>query len=124
MKKFLRFIVVGATGFLVDMGVLWLVLTYTPVGPLIGRVLAIALALIATWQLNRHFTFGASKRTIVVEGFRYGFIGAITSLVNYGVYAGLLVAAPLLSPYVALVAASAAAMLFSFFGYSRYVFRR
>lgn len=124
MKKFLRFIVVGATGFLVDMGVLWLLLTFTPLGPLAGRIVAIAFALLSTWQLNRHFTFGASKRAVVVEGFRYGFIGAITSLVNYGVYAGLLLAAPLLSPYVALIAASVAAMLFSFFGYSRYVFRR
>lgn len=124
MKKFLRFIVVGATGFLVDMGVLWLLLTFTPLGPLAGRIVAIAFALLSTWQLNRRFTFGASKRAVVVEGFRYGFIGAITSLVNYGVYAGLLLAAPLLSPYVALIAASVAAMLFSFFGYSRYVFRR
>ena len=32
--------------------------------------------------------------------------------------------APLLSPYAALVFASIAAMLFSFFGYSRFVFRR
>ncbi|KPF47408.1 GtrA family protein [Rhizobium sp. AAP43] len=124
MTKFLRFAIVGATGFAVDMGVLWLLLTFTPIGPLAGRVIAIALAMIATWQLNRNFTFGASKRTIVVEGFRYGFIGVITSIVNYGVYAGLLIAAPLLSPYAALIVASVAAMLFSFFGYSRYVFRR
>lgn len=124
MKKFLRFVVVGATGFLVDAGVLWLLLTYTPLGPLPARAIAIALAMTATWLLNRHFTFGASRRSIVVEGFRYGFIGLITSLVNYGIYAGLLIMAPLLSPYAALVFASIAAMLFSFFGYSRYVFRR
>ncbi len=124
MKKFLRFAIVGATGFLVDAGVLWLLLTYTPLGPLSARVIAIALAMTATWLLNRRFTFGASRRSIVVEGFRYGFIGLVTSLVNYGVYAGLLIMAPLLSPYAALVAASIAAMLFSFFGYSRYVFRR
>jgi putative flippase GtrA len=124
MKKFLRFALVGATGFLVDVGVLWLLLTYTPLGPLAGRAIAIALAMTATWLLNRRFTFGASRRSIVVEGFRYGFIGLVTSLVNYGIYAGLLIMAPLLSPYAALVAASIAAMLFSFFGYSRYVFRR
>jgi putative flippase GtrA len=48
----------------------------------------------------------------------------VTSLINYGVYALLLIGAPLLSPYAALVFASIAAMLFSFFGYSRYVFKR
>ncbi|MFN3830849.1 MAG: GtrA family protein [Allorhizobium sp.] len=124
MKKFLRFVVVGATGFIVDAGVLWLFLTFTPVGPLAARIVAIAVAMTTTWLLNRHFTFGASKRSMVSEGFRYGFIGVVTSLINYGVYALLLIGAPLLSPYAALVFASIAAMLFSFFGYSRYVFRR
>jgi putative flippase GtrA len=124
MKKFLRFALVGATGFLVDISVLWLLLTYTPLGPLPARAIAIVLAMTATWLLNRRFTFGASRRSIVIEGFRYGFIGLVTSLVNYGIYAGLITMAPLLSPYAAVVAASLAAMLFSFFGYSRYVFRR
>ncbi len=40
---------------------------------------------------------GASKRSMVSEGFRYGFIGAVTSLINYGVYALHLIGAPLLS---------------------------
>ncbi len=124
MKKFIRFVIVGATGFLVDAGTLWLLLTFSPLGPLSARVIAIALAMTATWLLNRSFTFGASKRSVVVEGFRYGVIAVITSLVNYGIYAGLLIMAPLLSPYAALVFASIAAMLFSFFGYSRFVFRR
>ncbi|EHS50344.1 GtrA family protein [Rhizobium sp. PDO1-076] len=124
MKKFIRFVIVGATGFLVDAGTLWLLLTFSPLGPLSARVIAIALAMTATWLLNRTFTFGASKRSVVVEGFRYGVIAVITSLINYGIYAGLLIMAPLLSPYAALVFASIAAMLFSFFGYSRFVFRR
>lgn len=124
MKKFIRFVIVGATGFLVDAGTLWLLLSFSPLGPLSARVIAIALAMTATWLLNRTFTFGASKRSVVVEGFRYGVIAVVTSLVNYGIYAGLLIMAPLLSPYAALVFASIAAMLFSFFGYSRFVFRR
>ncbi len=124
MKKFLRFVLVGGTGFVVDAAVLWLFLSFTPIGPLPARIVAIAVAMATTWMLNRTFTFGASKRTLVAEGFRYGFIGVVTSLINYGVYALLLIGAPLLSPYAALVFASIAAMLFSFFGYSRYVFRR
>jgi putative flippase GtrA len=124
MKKFLRFVLVGGTGFVVDAAVLWLFLSFTPIGPLPARIAAIAVAMATTWLLNRTFTFGASKRTLVAEGFRYGFIGVVTSLINYGVYALLLIGAPLLSPYAALVFASIAAMLFSFFGYSRYVFRR
>ena len=79
MKKFIRFVIVGATGFLVDAGTLWLLLTFSPLGPLSARVIAIALAMTATWLLNRTFTFGASKRSVVVEGFRYGVIAVITA---------------------------------------------
>lgn len=124
MKKFVRFAIVGAAGFLVDFAVLWLMLTFTALGPLPSRVVAITLAMLVTWVLNRTFTFGASRRSMVVEGFRYGSVGIISALVNYAVYAALLLSAPLLSPFAALVLASIAAMLFSFFGYSRFVFRR
>ena len=91
MKKFLRFVVVGATGFLVDAGVLWLFLTFTPVGPLAARIVAIAVAMTTTWLLNRHFTFGASKRSMVSEGFRYGFIGTVDSTIANPVLTATLV---------------------------------
>ena len=124
MKRFVRFAIVGGAGFAVDFGVLWLLLSFTPMGALPARIVAIGLAMLVTWFCNRTFTFGASKRSIVVEGFRYGSVGLVSAFVNYAVYAALLLSAPLLSPYAALVLASIAAMLFSFFGYSRFVFRR
>ena len=124
MKRLLRFALVGAAGFLIDAGMLWLLLSVTPLGPLAARALAIAIALICTWQLNRAVTFGASRHSLALEGFRYGSVGLVSSLVNYGLYAGLLLAVPALNPYAALVFASASAMAFSFFGYSRFVFRR
>lgn len=122
MKKLIRFALVGTAGFAVDAGVLWLLLEITPLGAFISRIFAIALAMLTTWMLNRAFTFGASKRTIVAEGFRYGSVGIVSALVNYGIYAGLLLSIPALNPFFALVLASLAAMMFSFFGYSRFVF--
>ncbi|MNY81404.1 GtrA-like protein [compost metagenome] len=59
-----------------------------------------------------------------MEGFRYGSVGLISAMVNYLIYSGLLLALPILQPMAALVIASIAAMAFSFFGYSRFVFRR
>ncbi|WP_084368739.1 GtrA family protein [Rhizobium sp. RU36D] len=124
MQKLVRFVIVGATGFAVDAAVLWLLLRFTSVGPLPARIAAIALAMTTTWMLNRSFTFGASKRSVVVEGFRYGAVGLTTAVVNYAIYAALLLSMPQLNPMAALVFASGSAMAFSFFGYSRFVFRR
>ncbi len=124
MKKLVRFGIAGTAGFVIDATVLWLLLETTPLGPFVARAVAIAVALVATWYLNRSFTFGASRRSIAVEGFRYGSVGLVSAMVNYLIYGGLLLALPILQPMAALVIASIAAMAFSFFGYSRFVFRR
>lgn len=124
MKKLVRFGIVGTIGFVIDATVLWLLLATTPLGPFIARAIAIVVALVATWYLNRSFTFGASRRSLAVEGFRYGSVGVTSAVVNYLIYTLLLLSLPILQPLAALVLASIAAMAFSFFGYSRFVFRR
>ncbi|WP_027487745.1 GtrA family protein [Allorhizobium undicola] len=124
MKKLIRFALVGSLGFAVDAAGLLLLLALTPLGPLSARAIAMAVAMLVTWQCNRLFTFGASRRSMLVEGFRYGSVGLVSAVVNYAVYCGLLLTMPLLKPLAALVLASMAAMAFSFFGYSRFVFRR
>jgi putative flippase GtrA len=122
MRKLAFFAFAGATGFAVDMGVLWLLLSLTPLDPFSARVLAIATAMLCTYLINRTFTFGASTRHVAVEGARYGSVGIASALVNYAVYSGLLIAWSGLSPYVALFFGSAVATLFSYLGYSRFVF--
>jgi putative flippase GtrA len=124
MKKLFRFLIVGGVGFVVDAGILLLLLRFTPIGPFGARAVAIPSALLATWFLNRNFTFGHSERSLAVEGFRYGSVGFTSALLNYALYSSLLVSAPTLRPIIALILASAAATAFSFFGYSRFVFRR
>ncbi|WP_062114967.1 GtrA family protein [Aureimonas sp. AU40] len=123
MKRLMRFGLVGFLGFLVDFGTLALLLHQSSLGPLAARVIAIALALLVTWQCNRLFTFGASSRTVLAEGVRYGSVGLVSSCINYAVYSALILALPALNPLIALIVASAAALAFSFLGYSRFVFR-
>lgn len=123
MKKLLRFLIAGSVGFVVDAGVLHLLLWFTPVGPFIGRAVSIPSALLATWFINRNFTFGRSDRSLAAEGFRYGSVGLTSALLNYALFSSLLMAEPGLRPIIALTLASAAATAFSFFGYSRFVFR-
>ncbi|MFT4182947.1 MAG: GtrA family protein [Rhizobium sp.] len=123
MKKLLRFLIAGGVGFVVDAGVLHLLLWCTPFGPFVGRAVSIPSALLATWFLNRNFTFGRSGRSLAAEGFRYGSVGLTSALLNYALFSSLLMTVPSLRPIIALTLASAAATAFSFFGYSRFVFR-
>jgi putative flippase GtrA len=124
MNRFLRFVLVGGIGFVVDAGVLALLLAATQLDPFLARLVSIGLALTATWMLNRHLTFAPSSRGLAREGTRYGGVGIATSLVNYLVYSALLLAMPATPPLAALAVASLVAMALSFLGYSRLVFDR
>lgn len=122
--RLFRFALAGGIGFLADAAALWLLLSATPLGPLLARVLSIGFALGVTWQINRHLTFAPSSRGIAREGARYGGVGIATSIVNYLVYCAMLFALPGLPPLAALAMASIVAMTLSFLGYSRLVFDR
>jgi putative flippase GtrA len=122
MRRIGRFVVVGAVGFLADAAMLALLTAALQLDPLVARLGSIVFALAVTWMLNRHLTFGPSRRTIAVEGARYGGVGIGTSVVNYLVYSALLLALPGLPPLAALAAASLVAMALSYLGYSRLVF--
>lgn len=122
MRKLIFFAIAGGIGFVVDVAVLHLSLRYTPLGPYFGRALAIAAAMSVTWYINRRYTFDASGRSLAAEGARYGSVGLTSAGINYGTYSALLLAIPMVSPYVALVLASATATAFSYLGYSRFVF--
>jgi len=119
------FAVAGGTGFLVDATVLVLLLRFTPLGPFAARVFSVAAAMLTTWTINRTVTFGRSGRPIVQEGARYGFVALIGAALNYGIYSGLLLAAPeAIPPLLALVIAVGLVTIFSYLGYSRFVFKR
>lgn len=123
-RRIAKFIVVGSFGFITDAGVLLLLLHFTGLDPFTSRLIAIALALQVTWQLNRRFTFGKSSAHAALEGIRYTGVGIATSMFNYLVYSGLLLIFSGLQPLGALVIAAAAATVLSYTGYARLVFGR
>ena len=122
MRRILLFALVGGAGFLVDAGMLALLLHVSPLGPFSARIVAIAAAMLVTFWLNRTFTFGRSDRSLAVEGTRYGGVGISAALLNYAVYAVILLVFPAVWPVLAVAAASVVAMVWSFLGYSRFVF--
>lgn len=122
MKKLLFFAIAGGTGFVVDVAVLHIALTFTPIGPYFGRALAIAAAMACTWYINHRFTFDASGHSLAAEGARYYSVGVTSAGINYLCYSALLLLLNDFSPYLALVLGSASATVFSYMGYSKFVF--
>ena len=123
LHQIARFGVVGGTGFLVDAGLLAL-LIHGGWTPLPARVVSILVALTVTWQLNRRVTFAMSGAGSVGEFGQYLSLGAATSGFNYAIYAALIASGVTRSPFVALMAGSAAAMVVTFVGLDRVVFRK
>jgi putative flippase GtrA len=122
MRKYLAFALTGGVGFVVDAGLLYILIHWAGWSPLVGRIASIAAALLVTWQMNRNLTFGKSDHSVMREGMRYGAVGAASSLLNYGVFCALVLLIPDFPALAALTIASATATLFSWLGYSRLVF--
>lgn len=119
--KLFKFAVVGGTGFVTDAAVLTALHNGLGLDPYSARVVAIIVATIVTWRLNRAFTFGASRHGQGHEALRYGLVAAFASSVNWLVYAACIYFLGLL-PLVALVIGVAVAMFVSFTGYDKFVF--
>jgi putative flippase GtrA len=122
-RRFLRFVVVGAAGFLIDAGLLALLHNWGGFDPFSARAVSILAAAFTTWRLNRRLTFVASDTSQTTEALRYGTIAALTAGLNYMLYALLLLLWPELPPLMAVVIATLLAMGCSYVGYSRFVFQ-
>jgi putative flippase GtrA len=120
--RFLCFAIVGGTGFLVDAGTLATLHHGAGMDPFLARIVSIALAAWTTWRLNRSLTFGVSALSQSMEGLRYAVVAGVTAGLNYMLYALALMLWPELPPLAAAVGATLVAMVFSYAGYSRFVF--
>lgn len=125
IAQFLRFGVVGTAGFLVDAAVLMAMLALGA-GPYGGRVVSYLAAASATFALNRAWTFRAAARAPVAR--QWGVFVALNLLgfaANYGAYAALLSASPLVAahPVLGVAAGSLAGMFINFLLARHFVFR-
>jgi putative flippase GtrA len=124
MNRLFWFLLAGGGGFLIDAGATHVLITSAGLSPLAARVPAIMAAMAFTWFVNRSRTFSPSRHSLAGEGFRYWAVGITSATLNYAIYSSLMSVTPLLQPIAAIVLSSLAATLFSFFGYSRFVFRQ
>ena len=87
IQQVLRFGGVGSIGFVVDGGLLWFFITQG-IDPYYARLMSFPIAVLATWWLNRIWTFENADRAKPFSQFkRYMAIQILGALTNYSVYA-------------------------------------
>jgi putative flippase GtrA len=128
LRRFAAFVAVGTVGFCVDAGVLTALVSLGGVNPYAARIISFAVAVIATWALNRRFTFesdATSAKERASEYGRYFFIQVLGASANLIVYSICLLAWPQLISWlvVPLAFGSAVGLVINFVGSRLWVFR-
>ncbi len=86
LAQILRFGVVGGVGFVVDGGLLWLLLA-NGFDPYLARALSFPIAVVVTWALNRNWTFRETRDASSEGQFRRYFgVQVVGTLSNYAIY--------------------------------------
>jgi putative flippase GtrA len=116
VRRFVSFAAVGAFGFLVDAGTLWLAMQYGGAGPVFGRVISYLAAATTAWALNRNFTFQNQYDSLLGQWLRFLILNAVGGAVNFGVYLCLMKYVLIVSahPTLGVGAGSFAGLVFNF----------
>ncbi len=117
------FIVSGAIAFATDAAVLAVLTRGFGFDPFLARIAAISAAMIAGYFAHRRLTFNVAEKPTIAEFGAFAGVASGAALLNYAVYAGLLIAFRGLDPLAALAASSIVAMAASYAGYRFGVFR-
>jgi putative flippase GtrA len=80
-----RFALVGVLGFVVDAGVLSLLIGYGITGPYLGRAISFLLAVTTTWFVNRRISF-QSRGSPGPELARFALANSAGGVLNYFAY--------------------------------------
>lgn len=121
-RHVVHFLIAGFSAFGVDAAMLQLLMQFG-LGPLVARPFAILTAMVVGWLINRTWTFPMPGRPRLVEFARYAAVASISALINYGVYAAILIVRPHTLPFAALVVATAISTIASYSGYRFFTFR-
>lgn len=117
----LRFLAVGTLGLVTDLGVFTAISAWFA-APLVVRLVSLAAATLVTWRLNRALTFDDSGRRQHDEAMRYVAVTAVAQGISYLVFAVLVLSVLHWLPQAALLAGSAIAAIFSYFGHRLFAF--
>ena len=123
-SRLLRFLIVGALGFVVDSGVLMVLVRGAGLSPVWCRIPSFLVAVTVTWWVHRQFTFAIASHTrpSIREWTKFVLAHGVGNAANLAIYWGLLLLLewPVM---VALAIASVAAAGINYAMSARWVFR-
>ncbi|MEE8444456.1 MAG: GtrA family protein [Alphaproteobacteria bacterium] len=122
-SSFLRYSLIGAVGLAADMALLALFTATGVAEPLVARLGSLLGALTLTWWLHRGFTFGVAAPDRFPEWCRYLATNAVGAALNYLTYTVLVLTAPAIGIYGALLCGSVLAWIANYWGARNIVFR-
>ncbi|RYC28823.1 GtrA family protein [Lichenibacterium minor] len=124
LAQFARFAAVGGVGFCVDAGVLLVLVRVFRTDPIPSRLLSSAVAVVATYALNRVWAFRAQVGFLRGLGL-YIAVQGLGFVCNLSIYSALylLVPPPWNAPLACLAVASAFALVINYLGAKLIVFR-
>jgi putative flippase GtrA len=123
LRHGLAFVLSGGAAFITDAGILKILTALFGIHPLLARIVSVSFAHAVGWLSHRRFTFRLTAPPTFAEFMRYAGVQSTVALLNYGIFALILVLRPTLDPLVALFASSGIAMFFSYFGIRFAAFR-
>lgn len=118
------FVTAGIVALGIDAAVLTLLMAGFGWSPFAARVVSIAVAMLASWLINRSVTFAVRTPPTLSEFARFAAVSWLAQAVNYTVFAAILLVRPATPPVAALVAASLVAMVVAYVGFRFGVFRK
>jgi len=94
-RQFISFSIIGVAGFVVDTGILYLLVYVFDANLYVGRILSYLCAVTATWLLNRLFTFKSdgqqnSHISLLKQWSKFAGCNALGAVINYTIYALLI----------------------------------
>lgn len=118
------FITSGALAFTTDAAMLALLTRVLAFDPFLARIIAIAVAMVVGFFTHRRLTFAVKEPPTLRQFSQFLGVAATASVINYAIYAAVLVLRPATDPLVALLVATAVAMSVSYGGLRFGVFRK
>lgn len=118
------FIVSGLIAFSTDAAVLWLLTSFAAIDPYSARVIAILVAMVAAYFAHRRLSFAVATPPSLSEFAKFASVASTANVINYAIYAGMLLVVPGCTPLQALLVASVIAMIVSYLGFRFGVFKK
>ena len=127
LRRLPGFILVGAIGFVIDAGILTILMTGLDFGHYGARAISFSTAVTVTWYANRRWVF--ERMTVRMSGREYTsylLVQIIGAVINLSVFVAVIEFVPSLAklPVIPLALGAAVALMFNFSASSRFVFSK